>query len=272
MKTFHHLFWLFVFLAFTMHPVCAQKSNVEVTFSVLKNTPFYVKYKRDMTVYQKQALDTLVRQLNEYIAFANFVKTSHPQKLKIELMSEKNSENNSLSDHYLLFTFDPGDGSEVNTYKWDYIDFNELNHLSSNVNEALDNLSQKWIEHLSGHYDEGLTKELFTNLYLILPSQEHYTSTFRAVFPESKKELKLNTELSMFTVSIEYNDDPDNFIPQNNIVYREDFKDNITVGPFHLKGCVCVQLTPWESNHNPVRGKVYFKEYKRKVYESLSPQ
>ena len=271
MKKFIRLFMCISagFLLVSM-PVLAQKPNVEVTFTV-KSGPFSLKF-RPIRDFETKALDTLIKGLNEYISFANFTKDPQVQKLTVELKSAGSANNGSLSNYFLEFTFDPHDGSEINQYTWDdYLDYEAMSALTNNIDEGLADLSRRWFEHLNGHYDEGLMKELFNNLYLIIPSQCHYTTSYKVVFPESKKALKLNTELSKFRVAVEYDDDPENFISDETAPYTGDFQDNVPAGSCKLKGCVTVQLDSW-GNRRPVRGKVYFTEFKRKVYVTLTPQ
>jgi len=268
----HRYFLLTIMLLLiSVVTVEGQKPQVTVSFSVEKSSPlhpFYLEFRQNIDLIKDGARDILIKGLNEYIGFAEFVDSDAPNKLEIELKPKLLKPTNSI-EYYLNFKLNNDDTS----HQWTFLSPSEFETLvGQSATFFLDQFSRSWLTYLQGFYNNDLVSKMFCKLALLIPDSTHYFvirdhGVYEAILPFRKEELRLDPEESAFEVIIvgRLSEGISKQERQENVSFSGFVEPPMPI-PTRLMGCIRIGL-----NQLPLmkllHGKVFIIRYQRKLYE-----
>jgi hypothetical protein len=245
-----------------MGPVSAQMPKVQVTFQMVKGTPFYNKYKADTSQIKQDGLLMLRDSLNQYLPFIEFTTASAANKLNIKIDQTQGSE--VIKEYYWFLTFTGPSGQPV-TDQWLFLKPAKFHALQSGATNALMALRQSWGAHLKTNYDLVLVHNMFREIPIDIKDSQYYYSSanrYELILPYTKREIKLFPGETKFKVEVTgISGGSSTELTQDPVSYAGEVDPSMGK-PTKMSGCIRLRLEP-TSFTQFTSGKVYFTKYRR---------
>jgi hypothetical protein len=241
----------------------AQKPTVQVSFQLVKGTPFYQKYSIDTAQIKQDGLIILKDSLNQYLPFIEFTTAPAPYKLNVKLDQKIAEGSDVIKEYYFFLTF-TGPSAQPTTDQWKFLTPSQFISLKPGASNALAALKLSWSEYLKMNYDLVLVHNMFHQIPIQLSSADNYYASgtrYELILPYSKKDIKLFPMGTEFTVVIKGMSGPTpTEQTQGPVRYAGDV--DLSMNKPAMKGCIRIGLnqvtvSPFTS------GDVYFIKYAR---------
>lgn len=244
--------------------VTAQKPKVQVSFQLVKGTPFYQKYTSDTTKIKQDGLKILKDSLNQYLPFIDFTTEAAPIKLEIKIDQKIAQGSDVIKEYYWLLNFISPSGQHI-TDQWLFLTPAKFIALQPGASNALTAIKQSWSDHLKTNYNLVLVHNMFSEIPTVIPNEQYYyTSGIRKelILPYTKKDIKLYSDGTEFTVKVivmEGSSSTEKTLDRAR--YAGDVDPSMNK-PQTLSGCIRIGLNEIAVNRF-TSGAVYFTKYTR---------
>lgn len=271
MKTLRFNLMITVFVLCLSLQVNAQKPQIQVSFDIAEDTSIHIAFEDDINELKRQALDTLVKGLNNYIGFLSFTTESAANKLEFTL-NEKIEAGNSddfMHEYWLFFKLTNTLSAEPLSHQCKFLGINEIEGVLSHPEALLNKLGQVWTKYLQAAYNVELVSILFDEVALNLPKSLPYIDNFgdiEAILPFKKEMLKMDPDNSKFKVVIEgtVNGQGPKKSTNEDAHFSRIIAENM---PVHdsLIGCILIEFKDLPQM-TPSGGVVYITHYRWEPY------
>ncbi|GAB1857243.1 hypothetical protein MHTCC0001_20790 [Flavobacteriaceae bacterium MHTCC 0001] len=250
-----------------------EKPQIQVSFNLVKDTPMYIAFEDDIDAINTQALDTIIKGLNNYIGFVNFTTESAPYQLTFTL-NEKIDVGDSTSffhEYWLFLNLTDTLTGDALSHQCKFIGINEINDVLSKPESLLNKLGRVWVDYLKVAYNMELVSILFDEVALNLPDSSHYVDkpgTKEAILPYKQEALKIDAEKSEFSITV-IGKDVDNEDTKD--IHKEvSFRGLVQEQNSKLLNCIRLKLNNTLPGITPEKGKVFITDYRRKIYTAAT--
>ena len=255
----------------------AQKPRIQVSFDIAEDTSIHIAFEETIDDLKEQALDTLVKGLNNYIGFVTFTADNAPHKLEFTLDEKIDaSDTEAFINEYWLF-FKLTNSSSINplSHQCKFLGINDIEGVLSEPEALLNKLGQVWMNYLKVAYNIELVSLLFDEVALSLPKNLPYidhSGDIEAILPFKKEVLKMDPDKSKFKVIIEGVISDGNIKKSTNEVahFSRFIAENMRVHD-SLVGCILIEFKDLPQM-TPLGGVVYITDYRWEPYDNLVEQ
>ncbi len=271
MKTTRFILVKTVMLLCLTLQVFAQKPQIQVSFDIVENTSIHIAFEDTIEDLERQALDALVKGLNDYIGFLNFTTEKVPYKLKFTLNNKIDAGNSDafINEYWLFFELTDPLSSIPLSHQCKFLGINDIEGVLSNPEALLNKLNQVWTDYLKMSYNVELVSILFDEVALNLPKNFPVIDNLgdkEAILPFKKEMLKMDPNNSKFKVVIEGTITGGNIKKSTNedAHFSRFIVENMQVHD-SLIGCILIELKGLPEM-TPSGGVVYITNYRWEPY------
>lgn len=257
--------------------VFAQKPQIQVNFDIVENTSIHIAFEDTIEDLERQALEVLVKGLNDYIGFVNFTTENVPIKLKFALNNkiDPGTTETFFSEYWLFFELSDPLSTTPLTHQCKFLGINDIESVLSSPEALLNKLRQVWTDYLKMSYNVELVSILFDEVALNLPKNFPVIDNLgdkEAILPFKKEMLKMDPDKSKFKVVIEgtINDGNTKKSTNEDAHFSRFIVENMQVHD-SLIGCILIELKDLPEM-TPFGGVVYITNYRWEPYTEAAEE
>ncbi|WP_394750912.1 hypothetical protein [Spongiimicrobium salis] len=263
MKAFKYIILGMIFLSITLESH-AQKTGVQVNFSIDSNVPFLFSFGASEVDDLKAKMHTsMINTFNQHIGFLDFNEADSDYELQVVLKNEVD-ESGFLEEYKVLFAIN---GTELK-HEWLFLNINETVVATASAETLWDTFQAKWKSYVKESYNQDFVANLFKEVAVTTPDKVHYhetTNLKEVILPFDPKRLNIDPDQSKFRALANCTIDGINSkCPIENASYGGIVNGEMEV-PSSFNSCIRIRLDG--PNLNALSdGKIFITSYRFRSY------